>query len=244
MIRLNSGQRLALNLDSHIAVDAGAGTGKTRTIVERVIQHYLSRRQRATEILPMPERPRRISLSRVRNDTNELTDPSEWEGLLPGEVVLLTFTNLAAEEMKGRLRDRIKQLSTGSLGSTLEADPRLRSEADKEQLMMLLEDAPIGTIDSFFTRLIRPHLASLGELMDVEIVTDAQRGTLEMDTIDAFWSLPSNPNHFTYLDSELLQTDQTRRILESRDRLIKTYSGRNRLNKILNGLMSLSLIHI
>ena len=242
MIRLNSGQRLALNLDSHIAVDAGAGTGKTRTIVERVIQHYLSRRQRATEILPMPERPRRISLSRVRNDTNELTDPSEWEGLLPGEVVLLTFTNLAAEEMKGRLRDRIKQLSTGSLGSTLEADPRLRSEADKEQLMMLLEDAPIGTIDSFFTRLIRPHLASLGELMDAEIVTDAQRGTLEMDTIDAFWSLPSNPNHFTYLDSELLQTDQTRRILESRDRLIKTYSGRNRLNKILNGLMSNSIL--
>ena len=103
MIRLNTGQRLALNLDAHIAVDAGAGTGKTNTIVERVIQHYLSRRQRATEILPMPERPRRISLSRVRNDTNELTDPSEWEGLLPGEVVLLTFTNLAAEEMKGRL---------------------------------------------------------------------------------------------------------------------------------------------
>ena len=55
--------------------------------------------------------------------------------------------------------------------------------------MMLLEDAPIGTIDSFFTRLIKPHLASLGELMDAEIVTDAERGTLEMDTIDAFWSL-------------------------------------------------------
>ena len=96
-------------------------------------------------------------------------------GSPPREVVLLTFTNLAAEEMKGRLRDRIKQLSTGSLGSTPEADPRLRSEADKEQLMMLLEDAPIGTIDSFFTRLIKPHLASLGELMDAEIVTDAQR---------------------------------------------------------------------
>ena len=163
-------------------------------------------------------------------------------GSPPREVVLLTFTNLAAEEMKGRLRDRIKQLSTGSLGSTPEADPRLRSEADKEQLMMLLEDAPIGTIDSFFTRLIKPHLASLGELMDAEIVTDAERGTLEMDTIDAFWSLPSNPNRFTYLDSELLQTDQTKRILESRDRLIKTYSGRNRLNKILRGLMSNSIL--
>ena len=28
-MRLNTAQRLALNLDSHIVVDAGAGTGKT-----------------------------------------------------------------------------------------------------------------------------------------------------------------------------------------------------------------------
>ncbi|HII43057.1 TPA: UvrD-helicase domain-containing protein, partial [Candidatus Thalassarchaeaceae archaeon] len=34
-ITLNTGQRLALNLDSHIVIDAGAGTGKTMTIVER-----------------------------------------------------------------------------------------------------------------------------------------------------------------------------------------------------------------
>ena len=39
MIRLNSGQRLALNLDAHIAVDAGAGTGKTNTIVELSLIH-------------------------------------------------------------------------------------------------------------------------------------------------------------------------------------------------------------
>ena len=32
-ITLNTGQRLALNLDSHIVIDAGAGTGKTMTIV-------------------------------------------------------------------------------------------------------------------------------------------------------------------------------------------------------------------
>ena len=77
--------------------------------------------------------------------------------------------------------------------------------------------------------------------MDAEIVTDAQRGTLEMDTIDAFWSLPST-RIISHLDSELLQTDQTRKILESRDRLIKTYSGKNRLNKILNGLMSNAIL--
>ena len=36
---LNHGQRLALNLDAHLVLDAGAGTGKTKTIVERVIEH-------------------------------------------------------------------------------------------------------------------------------------------------------------------------------------------------------------
>ena len=33
----NTAQRLALNLDSHIVIDAGAGTGKTKTIIDRVI---------------------------------------------------------------------------------------------------------------------------------------------------------------------------------------------------------------
>jgi len=33
----NIAQRLALNIDSHIVIDAGAGTGKTRTIIDRVI---------------------------------------------------------------------------------------------------------------------------------------------------------------------------------------------------------------
>ena len=57
-IILNTGQRLALNLDAHIVIDAGAGTGKTMTIVQRVIQHYLDQDQRATRIPPKPERPR------------------------------------------------------------------------------------------------------------------------------------------------------------------------------------------
>ena len=53
-MKLNRAQLLALNLDSHIVVDAGAGTGKTSTIVDRVIEHYLSENQRATRILPKP----------------------------------------------------------------------------------------------------------------------------------------------------------------------------------------------
>ena len=210
--------------------------------MDRAIQHYLTERQRATEILPQPARPPRISSGILNSQMKDLTDPKNWKGLLPGEVVLLTFTNMAADEMKTRLRDRIKSMEIRSRDSQDSADPRLRSEADKEQLMMLLEDAPIGTIDSFFSRLVKPHLPTLGDTTESEIVTDAQRETLIIEAIDAFWRLPSDPNRFSVSDSELLQTDKTADILSARDRLLKLYSGRTRLNLILRGLHSSSIL--
>ena len=71
-MRLNTAQRLALNLDSHIVVDAGAGTGKTSTIVDRVIEHYLTEDQRATRILPMPERPSKLEGGLLISPSSEL----------------------------------------------------------------------------------------------------------------------------------------------------------------------------
>ena len=98
-MRLNTAQRLALNLDSHIVIDAGAGTGKTSTIVDRVIEHYLTEDQRATRLLPQPERPSRLSGGMITATPSERINLREWGGLLPAEVVLLTFTNRAADEM-------------------------------------------------------------------------------------------------------------------------------------------------
>ena len=51
-MELNVGQRLALAIDMHLILDAGAGTGKTQSIVGRTIEHYLSVDQRATRLLP------------------------------------------------------------------------------------------------------------------------------------------------------------------------------------------------
>ena len=62
-MRLNRAQLLALNLDSHIVVDAGAGTGKTSTIVDRVIEHYLSENQSC--LLYTSPSPRDLSTSRM-----------------------------------------------------------------------------------------------------------------------------------------------------------------------------------
>ena len=160
-MRLNTAQRLALNIDSHIAIDAGAGTGKTSTIIRRVIQHYLSTDQRATRILPTPTRPSKLYGGMLYSSASERMDPNSWGGLLPGEVVLLTFTNSAAEELKEKLRKALFTLQPGPIGKAglKQGDPRIANRGIIETLQTLLEDAPIGTIDSFFNRLISPYLS-------------------------------------------------------------------------------------
>ncbi|MEK9697175.1 MAG: UvrD-helicase domain-containing protein, partial [Candidatus Poseidoniales archaeon] len=55
MTQFNNSQRLGLDIDKHIALDAGAGTGKTTVMAQRYIQHLLSPIQRATiATLPGP----------------------------------------------------------------------------------------------------------------------------------------------------------------------------------------------
>ena len=41
MVEFNRSQRLGLDIDKHIAIDAGAGTGKTTVMAERYVQHLL-----------------------------------------------------------------------------------------------------------------------------------------------------------------------------------------------------------
>ena len=137
LIRLNTAQRLALNLDSHIVIDAGAGTGKTSTIVDRVIEHYLATDQRATRLLPKPTRPSSTGGGMVTAPASERVNLEEWDGLLPGEVVLLTFTNRAADEMKDRLRSAISRIRPGPLGDDGKHrfDPRVKSQGFVEQLL-------------------------------------------------------------------------------------------------------------
>ena len=42
MIPFNNSQKLGLDLDKHIALDAGAGTGKTAVMAERYVKHIIT----------------------------------------------------------------------------------------------------------------------------------------------------------------------------------------------------------
>ena len=156
-------------------IDAGAGTGKTSTIVDRVIEHYLAADQRATRLLPKPARPSSIEGGMVTSAASDRVDLREWGGLLPSEVVLLTFTNRAADEMKDRLRREISRLRPGPIGydGAVRRDPRISSQGLVEQLLTLLEDAPIGTIDSFLSQLVTPYRGMLGDALSRDNVSDS-----------------------------------------------------------------------
>ena len=194
MIRLNTAQRLALNLDSHIVVDAGAGTGKTSTIVDRVIEHYLCSDQRATRLLPKPARPSNIEGGLVSAPLSDRVKLEDWNGLLPAEVVLLTFTNRAADEMKDRLRRSISRIKPGPIGfdDDHRYDPRVRGQGFVEQLLTLLEDAPIGTIDSFLSQLVSPYRGKLEHNITRDNVSDSSRILLVETALRTIWRLASD----------------------------------------------------
>ena len=100
MIPFNRSQRLGLNLDQHIALDAGAGTGKTTVMAERYVQHLLSSEQRATCVLPSPLRNEPYGSGNVKAAKKDRTPLNEWKGLLPQEIVAITFTRKAAAELR------------------------------------------------------------------------------------------------------------------------------------------------
>ncbi|MEE2626760.1 MAG: UvrD-helicase domain-containing protein [Candidatus Thermoplasmatota archaeon] len=236
----NTAQRLALNLDSHIVIDAGAGTGKTKTIVDRVIEHYLSGDQRATRILPVPERPLPISRGTLLAPSAETVDPKDHPGLLPGEVVLLTFTNKAADEMRHRLREEISKLKTGSSSISGRADPRVNSSLS-EQLLTLLEDAPIGTIDSFFNQLVSPFRGLLGDALSRENISDASRILLIEDALDILWRLPSSIIGVGDAVDAGIPSEIALDVLEARERIARRYSGRKTAARLLSGLVKKSV---
>ena len=133
--KFTAAQQEAIRAEGNVLVSAGAGTGKTRTLVERCL--------------------------RLIED-----------GISVKNLLLVTFTEAAAAEMKVRLR-----------AALTEASLRSRTEHHAEQLA-LLESASIGTLHSFCLQLIRDHFHELALDPQIVVLDESQTLPLMEEALD------------------------------------------------------------
>ncbi|MEO5802943.1 MAG: helicase-exonuclease AddAB subunit AddA [Verrucomicrobiota bacterium] len=133
-------QQKAIGASGNLLVVAGAGAGKTRTLVQRCIAWLL-------------------------NEKN----PGSLD-----EILMVTFTEAAAVEMRKRIRETLEE--------------KLRNAPENFHLaeqLALLDIAQISTLHSFCFQLVREHFYELGLDPQVSVLPDETAKLLARDTMDS-----------------------------------------------------------
>ncbi len=151
MSTFTDSQRQAIAASGNVLVSAGAGTGKTRTVVERCLRLI-------------------------------------GEGVSLENILMVTFTEAAAAEMRVRLRkalesrrDELHQLNS----KTSELAGAGPSREALEEQIALLDSAHISTLHSFCLQLVRDHFHELHIDPQVSVLDDTQSRPLMHETLDA-----------------------------------------------------------
>ena len=124
----------------NILVAAAAGSGKTRVLVERIIQQLLH------------------------------------DELDVDELLVVTFTNAAAAEMRERIE--------GALARELDGITDHEIAARLERQMILLTGADISTFHSFCQRVIRQHIESIDVDPKFRLASEQEMTLLKQDVLE------------------------------------------------------------
>jgi ATP-dependent helicase/nuclease subunit A len=136
---LTPAQRRAVTSRGNVLVMAGAGTGKTHTLVERCL-HCLCEEQ----------------------------PPASLE-----EILVVTFTEAAAAEMRRRLREQLEE--------------KLRAAPDEPrwtEQIALFDSAHISTLHGFCLKLVREHFHELGLDPQLAVLDEGEARLLADETLD------------------------------------------------------------
>jgi ATP-dependent helicase/nuclease subunit A len=131
-------QEAAMAARGNVLVVAGAGTGKTRTLVDRCLGWLL-----------------------------DAQNPGSID-----QVLMVTFTEAAAAEMRQRLRARLEEIGAAA------------PSAHVAEQLALLETAWICTLHSFCFRLVREHFYALGLDPRLVVLPEERAQLLERQALD------------------------------------------------------------
>lgn len=144
-------------------IEASAGTGKTFTIALLYV---------------------RLILNGARTDVEDVAAP--LRSLLPPQILVTTFTNAAAEELKDRIRTRLVEAARAfreehprdnllaALREDYPADRWPRCARLLELAAEWMDQAAISTIHSWVQRVLRSHAFDSSNLFDPTLITDKQ----------------------------------------------------------------------
>lgn len=112
------------------------------------------------------------------------------------QILIVTFTNAATEELGARIRARFVEARDLLTGRRKDVDPPLRSWAENisdkslalQRVVTALNDidrAAIFTIHGFCQRILQDQALESGQLFDVELKTDI--GKIQFQVVEDFW---------------------------------------------------------
>ena len=139
-------------------IEASAGTGKTYTIAALYLRLVLG-----------------------HGEKNRFSRP-----LIPPEILVVTFTNAATEELRDRIRSRLTTAAAFFRGQGPGDDYLLALRCEfaeyqwpakarrLEQAAQWMDEAAINTIHAWCHRILRQHAFDSGSLFDLELETNTQ----------------------------------------------------------------------
>jgi ATP-dependent helicase/nuclease subunit A len=157
-LSLNPSQLKALDHNRNLILSAGAGSGKTTILIERIIQLLLV-----------------------------------IDGLKLSDILAITFTKKAANEMKERLFKRLIELQRSEIEELY--------EKKIEKTLHEINQLDISTIHSFLTNFLKQFSFSIGVDSDFQIIDPSEYQQLFTKTLETFINrkLESNDSEFSVL---------------------------------------------